>query len=353
MRKFEEDVIDSTGNAISGATVDVYNAGTLVHSTIYSDDGVTPIANPTSTNAAGTFKFYVKDGRYDITISGSGLTTRTRADEEIADVTEAVGTDSTSTWKTGIILVGDGVVGAPGFGFVSAPTTGIFRSGGALTFDVSGTAYWKLDSTGAWFPNFSGTYDLGSATNRVSNLYVNTIPAGVTIASPTITSPAISSPTISGTATLASATLSGTVSNYNGIATVGAGIPSEVATVDLTSQNAAIVTATLYTVTVAGQFRLSWNSKITTAAGTSSTLGALTIVYTDPDGVVVTLTAAAIIAAGTVATTSAANTTGTALIGIPQLLNCKAATNITYAFAYASNAANVMNYNLHIKLEAM
>jgi hypothetical protein len=35
------------------------------------------------------------------------------------------------------------------------------------------------------------------------------------------------------------------------------------------------------------------------------------------------------------------------------LLNYKASTNITYAFAYASNAAAAMNYNLHIKLEAM
>lgn len=352
MRKFEEDVIDVAGNAISGATVDVYNAGTLVRATLYSDDGVTPIANPTSTNTAGTFKFYAKDGRYDITISGSGLTTRTRADEEIADVTEAIGTDS-STWKTGVILVGDGLVSAPGFGFTSAPTTGIFRVGGALTLGVSGVAYWKLDSTGAWFPNSSGSYDLGSVTNRVNNLYVNTIPAGATLTSPTINTPTISTPTITGVASLASATLSSTITNYNGIATVSSGVPAELATVDLTAQTAAITTTTLYAVTVAGQFRLSWNAKVTTAAGTSSTLGALTIVYTDPDGVAQTITAPASIAAGTIATTSTANTTAAVLLGLPLLLNCKAATNITYAMAYASNAANAMNYNLHMKLEAL
>jgi hypothetical protein len=37
---------------------------------------------------------------------------------------------------------------------------------------------------------------------------------------------------------------------------------------------------------------------------------------------------------------------------MPLLLNAKLSTNITYAFAYASNAANAMNYNLHLKLEA-
>lgn len=353
MKKFEEDVIDVSGNAVSGATVDVYNAGTLVHATIYSDDGITPIANPTTTNTSGTFKFYAKDGRYDITVSGSGITTRTRADEEIADVTEASGTDSASIWKTGIILVGDGVVGAPGFGFISATTTGMFRSGGALTFAVSGNAYWKIDSTGAWFPNAGNSYDLGSTTNRVSNLYVNTIPAGATLASPTITSPTISSPTISGTCAMATATLSSAITNYNGIATVSGGVPSEVATVDLTSQTAAVGTTTLYAVTVAGQFRLHWNAKVTTVAGTSSTLGALTIVYTDPDGVAVTITATAFAPSGATGTTNAGNATNSALYGIPILINAKAATNITYAMAYASNAANVMNYNLHIKLEAL
>lgn len=144
----------------------------------------------------------------------------------------------------------------------------------------------------------------------------------------------------------------GRVNQYQGITTVKNGILSEVAAVDVTAQTAAITTATLYAVPVDGQYRLSWSAKTTTAATTSSTLGALTIVYTDPDGVAVTLTSAAVIAAGTVATTSTANTTGTVLIGIPQYLNCKGITNVTYAFAYVSTGATPMAYNLHILLEA-
>lgn len=132
-------------------------------------------------------------------------------------------------------------------------------------------------------------------------------------------------------------------------------VPSGFTPVDQVAQNAAIGTTTLFAVpaTGQGQYRVSWNAKVVTAAGSSSTLGALTITYTDVDGVVQTITAAAQIAAGTIATSSAGNTTTTVLLGLPITLNCKASTNIQYAFAYASNAANAMNYNLHLRLEAM
>ena len=148
----------------------------------------------------------------------------------------------------------------------------------------------------------------------------------------------------------------GVVTTYKKIATVSNGIPSEVATVDSTGLTAAVGTTTLYAVpaTGAGQYRLCWDAKVTTAAGTSSTLGALTIVYTDPDGNAITITAGALQIGGTIATTVTTNSVTTAaLYGIPLFLNCKASTNITYAMAYASNAANAMAYNLHLKLEAL
>jgi len=134
----------------------------------------------------------------------------------------------------------------------------------------------------------------------------------------------------------------------------GAGSP-EVVAVDLTNQQATITTTTLYAVpaTGAGQYRLNWDSKITVVAGSSSTLGPLTIVYTDPDGVAQTITCGAQLNTGAIATSSAGNLTTTVLLGLPILLNCKASTNITYAFTYASNAATVMRYNLHLQLELM
>jgi hypothetical protein len=124
--------------------------------------------------------------------------------------------------------------------------------------------------------------------------------------------------------------------------------------VNATAQTAAIGTTTLYAVPAsAGQYRVSWNAKVTTAATTSSTLGALTIVYTDPDDVVQTITCGAQTNAGAIATTSAGNSTTTVLLGLEMLLNCKASTNITYAFAYASSGATPMAYNVHIVLERL
>jgi len=69
--------------------------------------------------------------------------------------------------------------------------------------------------------------------------------------------------------------------------------------------------------------------------------------------VVQTITAAAQNSAGTIETSDGGNSTTTVMLGIPLFLNCKASTNITYAFGYASNAAAAMNFNIHLKLEAL
>lgn len=146
----------------------------------------------------------------------------------------------------------------------------------------------------------------------------------------------------------------GDVSIYGGVATAGNGEPVNRAVVDLTAQGAAVGTTTLYAVPAAGagQYRISWNAKVTTVDGVSSTLGALTVTWTDPDGVAQSITAPAAITAGTIATTSAGNVTTTKLIGLPLMLNAKASTNIQYAMAYVSNTPTQMKYNLHIVLEA-
>src|SRR6185312_7776867 len=132
-------------------------------------------------------------------------------------------------------------------------------------------------------------------------------------------------------------------------------LPIEVAAVDLTAQTAAISATTLYSVPAsgAGQYRLMWNAKVTTAAGVSSTLGALSIAYTDPDGVSQSVVAGAQSSTGAIETADTGNSTTTKLIGLPMMINAKASTSITFSFAYASNAAAAMNYNLHLKLEAL
>ena len=67
-------VIDINGNGVP-ATITVYDAGTLNLSTIYSNPGVAPQANPFATDATGRFVFYANPAEYDIQASGMGLVT--------------------------------------------------------------------------------------------------------------------------------------------------------------------------------------------------------------------------------------------------------------------------------------
>lgn len=69
---------NASGDPAPGSTITVYQAGTLVLASIYSDNIGTPQANPfTSATGynAGYFYFYAADGTYDVRISGTGVTT--------------------------------------------------------------------------------------------------------------------------------------------------------------------------------------------------------------------------------------------------------------------------------------
>jgi hypothetical protein len=62
-------VADPAGNVIAGVLVTVKLAGTETLATLYSDDGVTPLGNPVTTDAEGLYVFYVADGNYTLTPS--------------------------------------------------------------------------------------------------------------------------------------------------------------------------------------------------------------------------------------------------------------------------------------------
>lgn len=230
-------------------------------------------------------------------------------------------------------------------------------SPGTTDFTIIGNDFTSISSTNK--PANNVNIQAGGSDRYIvmGNLFANFTVAGLTdLGTGTNKFTGLNSPSTIGNVLEGPQNIIGTITKYNNIPTVSNGIPYEVATVDLTAQSAAIGTTTLYTVPAsgAGQYRLSWNAKITTAAGVSSTLGGLTITYTDPDGIAVPATVVgADISGGTIASTATTNNTATGLWGIPLLLNCKASTNITYSMGYASNAANAMQYNLHIKLEAL
>jgi hypothetical protein len=139
----------------------------------------------------------------------------------------------------------------------------------------------------------------------------------------------------------------GLIGTYNGISTVSNGVPSELATSDLTVQSAAISATTLYTTTATGMYRVSWSATITTA-GTTSVLGGTNgfqVIYTSPTDSVVKTT----VAGNSV--TSSANTTGTAVGGC-EVVYAKTGTNIQFTYGYTSSGT-AMVYELHIKVEAL
>jgi hypothetical protein len=143
----------------------------------------------------------------------------------------------------------------------------------------------------------------------------------------------------------------GKITKYNNIATVSEGVPVEYATVDLTAQVAAIAATTLYTPTLTGMFRISAYLKVTTPDATSSTLGPVTITYTDGSDLVAQSNVMLMAnEAGAAVTSNSGNTTAAKLIG-SMVIYAIAVTPIQYAVAYTSTGT--MAYEVHLKLEAM
>lgn len=112
--------------------------------------------------------------------------------------------------------------------------------------------------------------------------------------------------------------------------------------VALTGQGAAIATTSIPTDgdLSAGLYRVTWYARITTAAGVSSSL---TVSFGWTDGAISQTHSGAAITG---------NTTTTFQSGT-LLLRTDAASPITYATTYASNAAGVMRYSLYITLERL
>jgi hypothetical protein len=64
---------DTLGNAISGVAVTVKNAGTAVLTTLYTDNAYgSTTANPVTSAADGSYSFFVKDARLDLTFVKTG-----------------------------------------------------------------------------------------------------------------------------------------------------------------------------------------------------------------------------------------------------------------------------------------
>jgi hypothetical protein len=113
-------------------TVTVYLHGTLTLATIYSDNGITSLANPFTANSNGQFTFYAANNRYDVILSnnaGSGpASPLTLSDILLNDpaggsgvVNSVFGRTGTVIAQTGDYLVGQVSGAAP---LASPPLTG-------------------------------------------------------------------------------------------------------------------------------------------------------------------------------------------------------------------------------------
>lgn len=132
-----------------------------------------------------------------------------------------------------------------------------------------------------------------------------------------------------------------------------AAIPSGVGTADLTGQTAAKAATTLYTPVSTGRVRISAYLKVTTVDGTSSTLGAVTITFTDgTDSVAQSMVMLMADQAGAAVTTNTGNSTTSVLTG-SMFVYAKTGVAIQYAIAYVSNTPGQMAYAARLTCEAL
>lgn len=90
MQRFFDVVQDRSGNCIPNALVYVYVGSTGTLATLYSDNGVTSLFNPVTTNSDGEYAFYAANGTYTLSIQATGYTTDTRPGTVLFDPSGAV-----------------------------------------------------------------------------------------------------------------------------------------------------------------------------------------------------------------------------------------------------------------------
>ena len=138
MIRFEDYIVDQLGNALVGKTVTVRVAnatpGSGALATIYSDDGTTLVSGSAlTTDAQGRFFFYAPDGKYDLTISGTNITTYVRGAVELTEVASTTLDCSSFAGATAGVQISACITALPAGGG-TADVRGIL--GGTIATDV-------------------------------------------------------------------------------------------------------------------------------------------------------------------------------------------------------------------------
>lgn len=173
MQKYQDSVIAQVNgslSALAGAMITVVNTSGG-SSTIYSDNGITPITTTLLTDSNGLFTFYAADGLYTITIVGSGVTvTRTNVlfDDPASDPTHYAPLSEVSRAMNAEILL------AP----LASPTftgTPVLPSGSTATTQSPGNNSTALATTA-----YVDTLTLTNATNATNLIGSGTVSATTT-----------------------------------------------------------------------------------------------------------------------------------------------------------------------------
>ena len=164
MQKYTDVVFSSTGTSAVAplplATVTVaYAAGGTP--TLYSDNGVTVLSNPFTSDANGRISFYAADGRYTLTVSKTGYATVTISDILLEDPSNPNPISATTITATGTSTLAG----------VTATSLAVSGAATATALNVTGA----LSATGALTTNglkedSSGGLGIGGATSGIESL---------------------------------------------------------------------------------------------------------------------------------------------------------------------------------------
>jgi len=165
MQRHSDVVTDQFGNAVQGAAIAVLDSsGNLA--TLYADNNLAPAAliNPLTTDANGTFSFYAGNGRYTLTVTGTGLPTRTVSDVILADPDDQLTTaDLLNDWVASGLLPSD-----PGAVLAMTTPTGVaYILGKRVTPIATGHTYTASKDTYVDLSSL-GAYTYSEVTNGAS-----------------------------------------------------------------------------------------------------------------------------------------------------------------------------------------
>jgi hypothetical protein len=94
MIKYSDEVVDTAGNGLAGATVTVYLAGTQTLAELFEDAaGATAADNPLTADSEGEFSFFIARGLYDIrAVKGTAVQTDSSVAIGVVEQAVALGT---------------------------------------------------------------------------------------------------------------------------------------------------------------------------------------------------------------------------------------------------------------------